>query len=279
MTDHTIGHIAGKLVLVGAGKMGGAMLDGWLEHGSGAQSIEVVDPEPSEDMKALASAGRIQLVSSISAEGVGKGDVLVLAVKPQIMAAALAPIVAVSRPGVLVVSIAAGIPLATLEAAFGPGTAIIRAMPNLPASIGLGATVAVGNRGVEAEQRNIGTSLLEAVGKVAWIDDEAQMDAVTALSGSGPAYVFHMIEAMARAGEAEGLDAALAMTLAVETVRGAGVLAATSELAPGTLRENVTSPGGTTQAALDVLMGDKALADLIGEAVKAAAARSRELGS
>lgn len=274
MTDHTIG----KLVLVGAGKMGGAMLDGWLEHGSGAQSIEVVDPAPSEDMKALALAGRIQLVSNITQEGVGNGDVMVLAVKPQIMAAALEPVVKVSRPGVLVISIAAGISLATFEAAFGPGTAIIRAMPNLPASIGLGATVAVGNGGVQVEQRDIGTTLLEVVGKVAWIDDEAQMDAVTALSGSGPAYVFHMIEAMARAGEAEGLDPALAMTLAIETVRGAGVLAATSDLGPRTLRENVTSPGGTTQAALDVLMGEKRLEGLIGDAVKAAAARSRELG-
>lgn len=279
MTDHTTGHIGGKLVLVGAGKMGGAMLDGWLERGSGAQSIEVVDPAPSEDMKALASTGRIQLVSSITQEGVGDGDVLVLAVKPQIMAAALEPVVKVSRPGALVISIAAGISLATFEAAFGPGTAIIRAMPNLPASIGLGVTVAVGNGSVEAEQRNIGTRLLEAVGKVAWIDDEAQMDAVTALSGSGPAYVFHMIEVMARAGEVEGLDPALAMTLAIETVRGAGVLAATSDLGPRTLRENVTSPGGTTQAALDVLMGEKRLEDLIGEAVKAAAVRSRELGS
>lgn len=275
MTDHMIG----KLVLVGAGKIGGAMLDGWLSGEINARAIEVVDPAPSQEMKALAEAGRIQLVSSIDQEGVGDGDVLVLAVKPQIMAAALEPVVQIARPGVLVLSIAAGISLATFEKAFGPDTAIIRAMPNLPASIGLGVTAAVGNAGVQARQRDIGTKLLEAVGKVVWVDDEAQMDAVTALSGSGPAYVFHMIEAMAKAGEAEGLDAVLAMTLAIETVRGAGVLAATSELAPGTLRENVTSPGGTTQAALDVLMGEGRLEDLMGEAVKAAAARSRELGS
>lgn len=275
MTNHTIG----KLVLVGAGKMGGAMLGGWLEKGSGARVIEVVDPAPSGDMTALAADGRIQLASTIGEGGIGEGDVLVLAVKPQIMAAALKPVVRVARPGVLVISIAAGISLATFEAAFGSGTSIVRAMPNLPASIGLGMTVAVGNPGVGGEQRAIAAKLLEAVGKVEWITDEAQMDAVTALSGSGPAYVFHMIEVMARAGEAEGLDAALAMTLALETLRGASVLAATSALAPGTLRENVTSPGGTTQAALDVLMGDRRLEDLMAEAIKAAAARSRELGS
>lgn len=268
----------GKLVLIGAGKMGGAMVVGWLEKGCGARVIEVVDPGPPDAVKALAKAGRIKLSGEISAEGVGEGDVLVLAVKPQIMDAALQPVIKVARPGVLVISIAAGTSLKSFEAAFGKNTAIIRAMPNLPASIGLGMTVAVGNSGVGSKHRALGTGLLEAVGKVAWVDTEADMDAVTALSGSGPAYVFHMIEAMAKAGEAEGLAPALALQLATETVRGAGVLAATSDLAPSTLRENVTSPGGTTQAALEVLMGEGKLEKLMAEAVKAATKRSRELG-
>jgi pyrroline-5-carboxylate reductase len=268
-----------RLVLIGAGKMGGAMLDGWLEQGCGAKSIAVIDPAPSGAMQALAKAGRVSLMNAIDPKGVSEGDVLVVAVKPQIMDAALEPVIAAAGSGILVISVAAGISLAAFEAKFGNETAIIRSMPNLPASIGLGMSVAVGNSAVTKYQRAIGTQLLGAVGKVAWVDDEAQIDAVTAVSGSGPAYVFHMIEAMAKAGEAEGLDPALAMTLAVETVRGAGVLAATSDLDPGTLRESVTSKGGTTQAALDVLMGEGRLEDLMGEAIKAATARSRELGS
>lgn len=268
-----------RLVLIGAGKMGGAMLDGWLEQGCGAKSIAVVDPAPSDAMKGLAKAGRISLMNVLDEESIGEGDVLVVAVKPQIMDGVLGPVAAAAKPGVLVISVAAGISLSAFEAKFGRETAVIRSMPNLPASIGLGMTVAVGNSAVTQNQIIIGTQLLGAVGKVAWVDDEAQIDAVTAVSGSGPAYVFHMIEAMAKAGEAEGLDAALAMTLAVETVRGAGVLAATSDLDPGTLRQNVTSKGGTTQAALDVLMGETRLEKLMGEAIKAAAARSRELGS
>ncbi len=275
MTDQGFG----KLVLIGAGKMGGAMLDGWLDKGCGARVIEVVDPGASDELKVLAKAGRITVSVAIGADGVGAGDVLVLAVKPQIMAAALAPVTKVAHAGVLVISVAAGTSLKSFEDAFGKETAIIRAMPNLPASIGLGMTVAVGNAGVGEDERALATGLLEAVGKVAWIQDEAQMDAVTALSGSGPAYVFHMIEAMAKAGVAEGLAPDLALELATETVRGAGVLAATSDLAPGTLRENVTSPGGTTQAALDVLMGEGRLEKLMMEAVTAAAKRSRELGS
>ncbi len=268
----------GKLVLIGAGKMGGAMAVGWLEKGCGAEVIEVVEPAASGKVKALAKAARITLSDQINAEGVGEGDVLVLAVKPQIMAEALQPVIEVARPGVLVISIAAGTSVRRFEDAFGKKTAIIRAMPNLPASIGLGMTVAVGNDSVGERERAIGTGLLEAVGKVAWIDDESDMDAVTALSGSGPAYVFLMIEAMAKAGEAEGLVPELALQLATETVRGAGILAATSDLAPATLRENVTSPGGTTQAALEVLMGEGRLEKLMAEAVKAAAERSKELG-
>lgn len=268
----------GKLVLVGAGKMGGAMLDGWLEKGSGARVIEVVDPAASDEVKSLAREGRIKLLDEISSDGVGEGDVLVLAVKPQIMEEALGPVIKAARPGVLVISVAAGTSIKSFEASFGKETAIVRAMPNLPASIGLGMTVAVGNGGVGATEQALASGLLEAVGKVAWVRNEADMDAVTALSGSGPAYVFHMIEAMAKAGVAEGLAPELALQLATETVHGAGVLAATSDLSPSTLRKNVTSPGGTTQAALDVLMGEGRLEKLMEEAVKAAADRSRELG-
>jgi pyrroline-5-carboxylate reductase len=267
-----------KLVLIGAGKMGGAMLDGWLDKGVDDFQIEVIDPQPTPELEALAAGGAIEFMSAVSQKSFGQGDILVLAVKPQVMSAAVEPLIPVTNPGTLILSIAAGISLEFFEQAFGIKTPVVRAMPNLPASIGHGMTVAVANSNVEAVARDECTELLEAVGKVGWTEKESDIDAVTAVSGSGPAYVFLMIEALASAGESEGLERGLALQIARETVKGAGLLAATSQLSPKILRENVTSPGGTTKAALDVLMKDGGLSDLMDEAVKAATNRSRDLG-
>lgn len=267
-----------KLVLLGAGKMGSALLEGWLQMGVGLRTIDVIDPAPSPDLKAHAEAGRLSLSAAPSSEGYGEGDILVLAVKPQIMPEALAPLAAVTKAGAVVVSVAAGCSLEFFSKEFVAGVGLIRAMPNLPASIGEGITVAVAGEGVSDDARAETEALLSAVGRVAWTGTESDIDAVTAVSGSGPAYVFLMIEALAAAGEAEGLSPDLALTLARETVRGAGLLASQSDLLPATLRENVTSPGGTTAAALSFLMAEGGLPDLIAKAVKAAAERSRELG-
>jgi pyrroline-5-carboxylate reductase len=205
-------------------------------------------------------------------------DAVVFAVKPQVIDAVLPNYRRWSRPGTLFLSIVAGKTLGGLSRHLGPA-AIVRTMPNTPAAIGRGITVACANPVVTFEQRQLCDRLLAAIGESAWVEDEALIDAVTAVSGSGPAYVFLLIEALARAGEAEGLPADLALQLARSTVAGSGELARISKESPARLRESVTSPGGTTRAALDVLMAPAGLEPLIGRAVAAAAARSRELAN
>ncbi len=263
----------GTLVLVGAGKMGGAMLEGWLELGMPAAQIVVIEPQPAKEIAALAARG---LRLNPPAATVGEVSAIVVAIKPQSAPdamPALAPYVGAST---VVVSIMAGRTLRFLEHAL-PPAAIVRAMPNTPAAIGRGITVAVGNSRVSASQRELVHALLSAVGVVEWISDEALMDAVTALSGSGPAYVFLLAETMARAGVAAGLPAELAEQLARATVAGSGELLHRSPLAAAILRQNVTSPGGTTAAALEVLMGKDGFDALLADAIAAATARSREL--
>ncbi|MDO8882483.1 MAG: pyrroline-5-carboxylate reductase [Pseudotabrizicola sp.] len=262
------------LVLLGCGKMGSAMLEGWLNNGLLPAAAWVIDPNPSDWLKALAQKG-------LTLNG-GMPDapaVVLIAVKPQMMGDALPQIAGFGGGDTLIVTVAAGTTIATYEAAFGPGTHIVRAMPNTPASVGRGITAIVGNAAALPADLDLAEALLSAVGQVVRLDGEHQMDAVTAVSGSGPAYVFHLIEALAAAGEAEGLPAGLAMQLARATVTGAGELA---HLAPETasqLRINVTSPGGTTAAALSVLMApDTGFPALLRHAVKAAADRGRELG-
>ena len=206
-------------------------------------------------------------------------ELVLFAVKPQIIGSVLpayAPTASASRPPAFL-SIAAGTTLAALGAGLGGGAAVVRAMPNTPAAVRRGITVACANRSVDADTTALCTRLLEAVGEVAWIEDEAAMDAVTAVSGSGPAYVFLLIECLAGAGAAAGLDPALAERLARATVAGSGALAVASDEPAATLRRNVTSPGGTTAAALEVLMGDAGLAPLMIAAVRAATDRSRAL--
>jgi pyrroline-5-carboxylate reductase len=263
--------IAANVVLVGAGKMGSALLEGWLGLGVNPAGVTVIEPQPTAEVTALTARGlRLNPAASPS-----PADAVVIAVKPQTAPEALAGIRI--APGAVVISIMAGRTVGFLEAALPAGTAIVRAMPNTPAAIGRGITVAVPNARVTPAQRDLAHRLLAATGAVEWVDDEGLMDAVTAVSGSGPAYIFLLAESLARAGEAAGLPSALAANLARATVAGAGELLHRSPLGPATLRHNVTSPGGTTAAALEVLMSADGLDPLMERAIAAATRRSREL--
>ena len=265
--------LSGTILLAGAGKMGGALLEGWLALGLDPKHIVVIEPAPAGHLTALADRG-VRL--NPPRDRIGEVAAVMVAVKPQVapeVMPALAPLVGAAT---VVVSIMAGRTLQFLEAAL-PGAAVIRAMPNTPAAIGRGITVAVANARVSSEQRGLVHTLLSTVGAVEWAPDEALMDAVTALSGSGPAYVFLLAEAMARAGVAAGLPPALAETLARATVAGSGELLHRSRLDAATLRQHVTSPGGTTAAALDVLMAQDGLEPLMTKAIAAATKRSRDL--
>ncbi|WP_322895168.1 MULTISPECIES: pyrroline-5-carboxylate reductase [unclassified Yoonia] len=260
------------LVLLGCGKMGSAMLAGWLRGGLPPTSVYVIDPHPSDWLQ--------QQGVHIGADLPDSPAIVVIAVKPQMMQAALPDVKALGTGKTLVISIAAGTPLAAFEAAFGPATPVIRAMPNTPAAIGRGITAVIGNAKATTADLALAEVLMQAIGQTVRLDDESQMDAVTAVSGSGPAYVFHMIEALAAAGVAAGLPAQMAMDLAKATVGGAGQLAETADEDPAQLRKNVTSPNGTTQAGLEVLMDDaNGLPDLMRRTVAAAAARSKELAN
>lgn len=272
-SDRDLSDFSGTLVLVGAGKMGSALLEGWLRLGLAPKHVAVIEPSPSPDITALAKRG---LSLNPDLQTLRDAAVVVLAVKPQIAGEAIAPLRAIVGAGTLVISIMAGRTLQFLATALERAGAVVRAMPNTPAAIGRGITVAVPVRASGA-QRQLAEDLLSATGAVEWVDDEALMDAVTAVSGSGPAYVFLMAEALAQAGVAAGLPASLARKLARETVAGSGELLHRSPLDASVLRENVTSPGGTTAAALEILMAQNGLKNLMEKAVAAATARSRKL--
>ncbi|MEM1345832.1 MAG: pyrroline-5-carboxylate reductase [Pseudomonadota bacterium] len=259
-----------RLLLLGCGKMGGALLDGWLSAGFAPQNVAVLDPAPSERLQALASEGLV-----LNPEALPAATVALIAVKPQRMAEALPRLAPLAGGACLFVSIAAGTPLAAFERAL-PASPIVRAMPNTPAAVGHAITALIGNGLAGAREIAMAETLMAAVGATVRLSAEDQMDAVTAVSGSGPAYVFHLIEALAAAGEAEGLAPDLARRLARATVEGAGALSARAAEDAATLRENVTSPGGTTAAGLGVLMDE--LPDLMRRTVAAAAARGRALG-
>jgi pyrroline-5-carboxylate reductase len=269
-------NLDGSLLLAGAGNMGSAMLAGWLEGGLDPARILVQDPDPPPRAKALLARHGIAAQTAIGALPEPPA-ILVVAVKPQVMDEVFPPLARLAGKGTAVLSIAAGRTIAGFERHLPRGTAVIRAMPNTPAAVGRGITVAVGNGHVTPAQRAACDGLLRAIGEVAWVEEEALIDAVTAVSGSGPAYVFYLAECLAEAGVAAGLAPALAEKLARWTVAGAGELLHRSDLPAATLRQSVTSPGGTTFAALQVLMGDSGLAALMREAVAAAAQRSREL--
>jgi pyrroline-5-carboxylate reductase len=271
---YSLDELSGPIVLVGAGKMGGAMLEGWLGLELDPNGIVVLEPQPSPAIGALAERG---LRVNPTASAVGEAAAIVIAVKPQVAADALLTLAPYVGASTVAVSIMAGRTLGFLEKALPGRVAVIRAMPNTPAAIGRGITVAVPNAHVSPSQRKLVQALLSATGAVEWIADEALMDAVTAVSGSGPAYVFLLAEALASAGAAAGLPAELAARLARATVAGSGELLHRSALDAATLRQNVTSPGGTTAAALDVLMAKDGLDPLLAKAVAAATRRSREL--
>jgi pyrroline-5-carboxylate reductase len=267
--------VPGPVLLVGAGKMGGALLESWLARGLPPALVSVIDPTPTPEMAKLMAAKRIArdpqppLLPSHAA--------VVLAVKPQMAADVMKQISRFVGRDTVVVSIMAGRTISFLAKSLPKGTAIVRAMPNTPASIGRGITVAVPNNRVKGAARDLADALLVATGPVEWIKNEKWMDAVTAVSGSGPAYIFLLAESLARAGVAAGLPKPLAARLARETVAGAGELLYRSELEASKLRENVTSPNGTTAAALKVLMAKSGLDPLMKKAVAAATKRSKQL--
>lgn len=264
-----------NLLLVGCGKMGGALLGGWLERGIRSDAVTVVEPFDTEVLQQKFGVTAIENVAALDASY--RPDVVAFAVKPQGMGEIVPGYSRFVRPETVFLSIAAGRPIAFFEEHLGGHAAIVRSMPNTPAAVGRGITVACGNTHMSADQRITCQDLLEAVGEVAWVDDENLLDPVTAVSGSGPAYVFLLIETLAEAGVVAGLDPVLAAKLARATVTGSGELAHQSSDPAATLRQNVTSPGGTTAAALDVLMADDGLQEIMTRAVDAATRRSREL--
>lgn len=263
-----------SLVLVGGGKMGGAMLEGWLKQGLAPASVTVIDPHPSPWL--LEQAARHGF--ALNPDQPGEAEVLVLAVKPQMLESAAGLVDRLAGPETLVISVLAGKTIADLAARMPRARAFVRAMPNTPAAVGRGITGVAVASGMAAERAALAMRLLAAIGTVVDVGEERLIDAVTAVSGSGPAYVFHMVECLARAGEAAGLPADVAAQLARATIEGAGeLLFREPQTSPAQLRINVTSPGGTTAAALDVLMAPDGLGPLMQRAVAAAQRRAGEL--
>ncbi len=278
MSVDVLKQLRGPVVLVGAGKMGGAILEGWLRSGIDPERVVALDPNMSDEMAASLSARGA--LANPALEAFPDPAIILLAVKPQVAPAVLATVRGIVKPGTLVVSIMAGRTIGFLQEALPRGTSVVRTIPNTPASIGQGITVAVANPHVAPGDRALVGALLAALGPVEWIEDEELMDAATAVSGSGPAYAFLLAETLAKAGAAAGLPADLADRLARATVDGAGALIAQAGIEPATLRENVTSPAGTTAAALSVLMDpERGFGRLLTEAVAAATRRSKELGA
>ncbi|WND01671.1 pyrroline-5-carboxylate reductase [Temperatibacter marinus] len=267
------------LVIIGCGKMGGAMARGWLKAGLPESHLLVVDPVAARTgVEGISCSCVFPSMEELPANIYP--SVIILAIKPQIMDAVLPAVAANMQGGPLIISVAAGTRIGYFSKSLGRDAPIVRVMPNTPASIGCGITTLVANDYVSESQRKLSEQLMKAVGKTVWLSSEDQMNAVTALSGSGPAYVFHMVEAMAAAGSAMGLDDELAMTLARETIAGAGALLSHDTRSAKILREEVTSPKGTTAAGLEVLMGaDTNLSQLMRQTVRAAKKRGEELGS
>lgn len=276
MSESVLKSLSGPVVLLGCGKMGSAMLAGWHRLGLPPEKSVVLDPHlPAESASGLAARG---VAVNPSLVAIDSPSVLLLAVKPQVAPEALPVVAPLVKPQTLVVSVMAGRTLGFMSNVFGAEAALVRSIPNTPAAIGRGVSVAVAAPTVSQAQRDLTAALLGAIGIVEWVDDEALMDAATAVSGSGPAYAFLLAEVMAQAGAAAGLPPELAARIARATVAGAGALMDESDLPAATLRQNVTSPGGTTAAALNVLMHEeRGLPLLMEEAVAAATRRGKEL--
>jgi pyrroline-5-carboxylate reductase len=270
-------HMQGRLVLVGAGKMGSAMLEGWLNNGLEPSRVVIFDPTPPPESAHLIAKHAI--AHNPAPASITDAQVVLIAVKPQVMEAVLPPLVCMKAAKPLILSVAAGKTIASFARHFGEDAAIIRTIPNTPAAIGRGITAMAANANVSPDQMQLAETLLSAVGEVVRVEREEMIDAVTALSGSGPAYVFLLTECLAAAGAKLGLSEAMAMQLARATVAGAGELMRQSGTPAATLRQNVTSPKGTTYAALEILMGEQGMQALFDKALAAAEARSRELAS
>lgn len=264
------------ILLVGAGRMGSALLKGWSARGLGP--VLAVEPSPSPELKAFAKKNRIALFAGVARLDTVRARACVVALKPQILkteAAALAPL---AQSGALMLSIAAGTTVAAMRQAWGPRARIVRAMPNTPGAIGRGITALFAAKGVTGKDKALAEALLSALGETLWVPRETDIDVVTAVSGSGPAYVFLLAEALADAAQAEGLPRPLAEKLARATVAGSGALLDADPSAPEALRRAVTSPGGTTEAALKILMAKTGLTPLMRKAIAAARKRAKELG-
>jgi pyrroline-5-carboxylate reductase len=268
-------NLKGTLVLVGAGKMGGAMLEGWLKAGADPAKIVALDPGPPPEILALLQKHNIRHNPPINT--ITDAEVVLTAVKPQVMDEVLAPLHSLAKSKPLILSIMAGKTIAKLAAHFGENASIIRTMPNTPAAVGRGITAMVGNNHVTPVQMTLAEQLLSTIGEVVRVETEEQIDWVTGVSGSGPAYIFFMTECLTAAGESLGLSPEIAEKLARATVSGSGELMHQSGIDAATLRKNVTSPKGTTYEALQVLMADDGLKPLMQKAVEAAARRSKEL--
>lgn len=262
-----------RLFLVGGGKMGGALLKGWLEAGLKPENVLLQEPTPSADMRMVG-----QLNPSVDDLRTASPEIIVLAIKPQVADTVLAPLGPLLPPGAMVISLLAGLSIARLAELLGHYVHIVRAMPNTPVAIGKGMTALVSADAVISEQRDDAGLLMRAVGQAVWLEDEKLMDAVTAISGSGPAYLFYFTEAIMAAGQNLGLSRELAHQLALQTIMGAAAMLTEMDADVVALRRNVTSPGGTTEAALDVLASDTGgLVELMRQATVAAAARARQL--
>jgi pyrroline-5-carboxylate reductase len=269
--------LKGTLVLAGCGKMGSAMLEGWLKAGADPKMIVAIDPKPPHEVMELLQKRGIRHNPPVTS--ITDAEVIIVAVKPQVMEDVLPNLVSLKSSRPLILSVAAGKTIATFAKHFGQDAAIIRTIPNTPAAIGRGITAMSANANVSKVQMALATALLSSTGEVVTVDDESMIDLVTAVSGSGPAYIFYLTECMAAAGEKIGLPAALAMQLARATVAGSGELMRQTGIDAATLRQNVTSPNGTTFAALQVLMADNGMMQLFENAITAAAKRSKELAS
>lgn len=263
------------ILLVGAGRMGTALLAGWLAHGQGP--VIAVEPDPSPVLKTLASKKRVRLIRDLSRVPPGPVRACVVALKPQVLKTRATVLSPIARSGTPMISIAAGTTTASLKAVWGPKSRIVRAMPNTPGAIGHGIAGLYAARGASRADKVLAETLLAALGETVWVSDEALIDSITAVSGSGPAYVFLFVEALAKAAETEGLPRKVAERLARATLSGSGALLDADASDPSELRRAVTSPGGTTEAALKVLMADDGLAALLARAVRAARKRAEEL--
>lgn len=265
-----------RVILIGAGRMGGALLKGWIAKGIGP--VEIVEPYPSPALRKLVEAEGLVLHEGLASTPT-RARACVVALKPQLLKSEAGKLRDIAEAGALMVSIAAGTSLKTMTQAWGGKARIVRAMPNTPGSIGRGISALYAAPKATAADRKLAESLLAALGETVWVAREALIDAVTAVSGSGPAYVFHLVEALAEAGRAEGLPQEIAEKLARATVTGAGALLDADPRPAADLRRDVTSPGGTTEAALGVLMAEDGLKALMARAVAAANRRAKELGA